>query len=196
MQERLAIGANAVVASDRYQIDADRGGTVQERLASGAKAEVTVDGEAYTITPDLVTITQLTKKVSGRNFVPSVIEPSFGIGRILYCLFEHSFYQRPQSESEGENQPPRNVFAFSPLIAPTKTTVFPLLQRADLNDVAQKISLELRSGGLSNLIDTTGAAPSLVVFSFTCPGLSFGADPVLVLGGVCPLRTVLVLRPT
>ena len=30
-----------------------------------------------------------------RNFTPSVIEPSFGIGRILYCMFEHTFYARP-----------------------------------------------------------------------------------------------------
>lgn len=29
-----------------------------------------------------------------RNFTPSVIEPSFGVGRILYCLFEHAFYAR------------------------------------------------------------------------------------------------------
>ena len=30
-----------------------------------------------------------------RNFTPSVIEPSFGIGRILYCMFEHTYYARP-----------------------------------------------------------------------------------------------------
>jgi glycyl-tRNA synthetase (class II) len=24
--------------------------------------------------------------VNGRNFTPSVIEPSFGIGRIMYCM--------------------------------------------------------------------------------------------------------------
>ena len=34
-----------------------------------------------------------------RNFTPGVIEPSFGIGRILYCLFEHAFYTR-----EGDDQ--------------------------------------------------------------------------------------------
>jgi glycyl-tRNA synthetase (class II) len=32
--------------------------------------------------------------VSGRTFTPAVIEPSFGIGRIMYCMFEHSFYTR------------------------------------------------------------------------------------------------------
>jgi hypothetical protein len=35
-----------------------------------------------------------TLQVHGRNFTPGVIEPSFGIGRIIYCVFEHNFYNR------------------------------------------------------------------------------------------------------
>ncbi len=27
-------------------------------------------------------------------FTPHVIEPSFGIGRIMYCILEHNFRQR------------------------------------------------------------------------------------------------------
>lgn len=50
-----------------------------------------------------------------------MIEPSFGIGRILYCIFEHCYYTR-----EGDEQ--RSVFAFTPVTAPVKCTVFPLLQ--------------------------------------------------------------------
>lgn len=56
-----------------------------------------------------------------RNFTPAVIEPSFGIGRILYCVFEHCFYTREGDES-------RSVFRFTPVTAPVKCTVFPLLQ--------------------------------------------------------------------
>ena len=37
---------------------------------------------------------------SCRRFIPSVIEPSFGIGRILYCMFEHAYYQRESSEEK------------------------------------------------------------------------------------------------
>jgi len=33
------------------------------------------------------------------EFNPSVIEPSFGIGRVMYSLFEHNFKQR-----EGDEQ--------------------------------------------------------------------------------------------
>ena len=33
------------------------------------------------------------------EIVPSVVEPSFGIGRIMYALFEHNFRMR-----EGDEQ--------------------------------------------------------------------------------------------
>ena len=38
---------------------------------------------------------------SCRRFTPSVIEPSFGIGRILYCMFEHAYYMREGSEEKA-----------------------------------------------------------------------------------------------
>ena len=110
---------------------------------------MSVNGEVYTLTKEMVSINKVTKKVSGHSFVPSVIEPSFGIGRILYCVFEHAFYQRKDDKQKA-------VFAFSPLVAPIQTTVFPLLQRADLTAVASDISTSLRKAGLSNIIDTTG----------------------------------------
>lgn len=81
--------------------------------------------------------------------MPSVVEPSFGIGRIMYCLFEHSYYTR-------EKDAQRTVFEFSPLIAPTKVTVFPLVQKAEMNKVAREVSDKLRKAGVSNIIDTTG----------------------------------------
>lgn len=42
----------------------------------------------------MVDVQRQQKRLAGRSFVPSVIEPSFGIGRILYCVFEHSYYTR------------------------------------------------------------------------------------------------------
>jgi hypothetical protein len=43
---------------------------------------------------NMVEVKQEMTKVSGTTFTPGVIEPSFGIGRIIYCMFEHSFYTR------------------------------------------------------------------------------------------------------
>ena len=83
-----------------------------------------------------------------RSFIPSVIEPSFGLGRILYCMFEHCFYTRQGDES-------RTVLRLPPVAAPFKASVFPLLQREDMNAAAQKLSSQL-SRNVFNVIDTTG----------------------------------------
>jgi glycyl-tRNA synthetase len=33
--------------------------------------------------------------------VPNVVEPSFGVGRILYCILEHVFSQRKVEADEA-----------------------------------------------------------------------------------------------
>lgn len=48
------------------------------------------------------------------------------------------------------------MFRFSPVVAPVKVTVFPLLQKEDLNRPAQQIASALKAEGLSVVIDTTG----------------------------------------
>ena len=49
------------------------------------------------------------------------------------------------------------MFAFTPISAPYKATVFPLLQRAELDAPATAIAARLRAAGLSTKIDTTSA---------------------------------------
>ncbi|KAI7843806.1 hypothetical protein COHA_002704 [Chlorella ohadii] len=122
---------------------------MQGKLAAGQAAPLKTGGRTFEMQPGFVEIKKERKKLSGRNFTPGVIEPSFGIGRILYCLFEHAFYTR-----EGDDQ--RTVFRFTPVTAPVKCTVFPLLQRAELNEKAEAMSAALTRERLSNTVDTTG----------------------------------------
>lgn len=106
--------------------------------------------QEFELKANMVTIAKETKRVSGRNYTPSVIEPSFGIGRIIYCLYEHSFYVR----EGGDEQ--RAVFRFNSLVAPIKCTVFPLVSDPRLDTVAQEISQSLTRMGLASKTDTTG----------------------------------------
>lgn len=53
------------------------------------------------MTSSMLEIKRERKKLAGRNFTPSVIEPSFGIGRIIYCVFEHSYYTREGDETRA-----------------------------------------------------------------------------------------------
>ncbi|GJU93062.1 glycine--tRNA ligase, mitochondrial 1, partial [Tanacetum coccineum] len=110
--------------------------------------------KTVTIKENMVSISKETKKEHQRTFTPSVIEPSFGVGRIIYCLYEHSFYTRPSKA--GDEQV--NVFRFPPLVAPIKCTVFPLVKNEHYEDVAKRISRSLTEAGISNKKDITGTS--------------------------------------
>ena len=124
-----------------------------ERHAAGDEASVTnaATGQEFAIAPGMVAIAKKTKKVTGRSFVPSVIEPSFGIGRVLYMVFEHSFYVR-----EDDDQ--KTVFKFPPVIAPTKCALFPLQVKKDFDPMLERISRSLVAAGVSNKVDDSGAS--------------------------------------
>eukprot|EP00271_Cylindrocystis_brebissonii_P010383 TRINITY_DN26558_c0_g1_i1.p1 TRINITY_DN26558_c0_g1~~TRINITY_DN26558_c0_g1_i1.p1 ORF type:complete len:717 (+),score=144.98 TRINITY_DN26558_c0_g1_i1:155-2305(+) len=125
---------------------------LEAKLAAKGSAEYTPCNSptAFTLTRAMVAIAKEKKKLAGRNITPSVIEPSFGIGRIIYCLYEHSFYVR-----EGEDEQ-KTVFRFTPLVAPIKCTVFPLVSEPRLDALAAEISSALTRAGLANKVDTTG----------------------------------------
>lgn len=137
---------------------------MDEKEAMEMKANLESKGEVefnvctlekkVTITNKMVTISKEKKKEHQRVFTPSVIEPSFGIGRIIYCLYEHSFYTRPSKE--GNEQ--LNVFRFPPLVAPIKCTVFPLVQNQQYEEVAKQIAKSLTAAGISYKIDITGTS--------------------------------------
>lgn len=69
--------------------------TPQAKLEAGQTATVSnCDGQTFEIKAGMVEIKKVTEKVTGKTYTPSVIEPSFGIGRIMYCMFEHCYYTR------------------------------------------------------------------------------------------------------
>lgn len=65
------------------------------------------------------------------KYVPHVIEPSFGLGRILYCVLEHSFRVRDEK---------RTYFALRPKVAPVKVSILPLLSDERFAETIQKLS--------------------------------------------------------
>ncbi len=65
----------------------------------------------------------------GRYFVPHVIEPSFGVDRIFYAVLEYAYF-----EKNG-----RVVLRLPRDVAPLKVSVFPLMKKDGLKEVAEKI---------------------------------------------------------
>ena len=73
-------------------------------LAKDGKIEVDVEGVGsgkVELDKELINIEKRTRVENTREYTPNVIEPSFGIGRILYSMIEHSYWSRAGDETRG-----------------------------------------------------------------------------------------------
>lgn len=62
--------------------------SMRDSLAAGGSAPLTLPcGTTVTLSPEQVKMEVVTKKLTGRSYTPSVIEPSFGIGCVLSFVF-------------------------------------------------------------------------------------------------------------
>ena len=89
--------------------------------------------------PEHIKFEDIEEELKGEKIIPHVIEPSFGIDRILYCGLVHSFVD------EGEKE----YFKFKKEIAPIQISVFPLQNKKEMPEISQKITNSLREEGYS-----------------------------------------------
>ncbi len=122
-----------------------------EPIAVALETEGKTNIDGYEITKEMVSWTKTTKKVHEIKFTPSVIEPSFGMGRILYSLLEHSFYQRDADEQ-------RCVMKFNPQVAPDKCAVLPISSSPEANAIVDEIAASLMESDLSVRVDKSTAS--------------------------------------
>lgn len=97
------------------------------------------------------------RKETGRNFYPSVIEPSFGIGRLLYCLWEHCYYVREGGDGE-DGSAIRAVLGLKAKMAPVKCAILPLSKNSAFEKMIEEIGLLCGKAGLINRVDDSGVS--------------------------------------
>lgn len=144
---------------------------LQKDLETTGTSIVEADGQKFEVSKDdvtvqLGTVTEHGKQVYQdketervmtetlwivREYTPNVIEPSFGIGRILYALLEHSFWVREGDEA-------RNVLSFPAIVAPFKCCILPLSGNAVFEPFVKKFSRMLRQHGVSTRTDDSKAS--------------------------------------
>ena len=73
----------------------DEARALEETLAASGSAAVTVGDKSYTLDRGMVSYAISEKTVTVESFLPHVVEPSFGIGRIMTGILEHCFNIRP-----------------------------------------------------------------------------------------------------
>eukprot|EP00474_Spongospora_subterranea_P004220 CRZ04678.1 hypothetical protein [Spongospora subterranea] len=117
------------------------------------KMTVPCTGQQFEIDSSLVSFEAVTETKSGESYVPAVIEPSFGIGRIVYCLLEHCLTVRNPGEV-----PARHVFSFPAPVAPIKVSVLPLSNNADLRALSAQLTTNLLKADISVNEDVSTAS--------------------------------------
>lgn len=126
-------------------------GQLEEDLASTGQFTMKMNNTEYVLTKDMVSVKTYQKTVHVEEIIPSVIEPSFGIGRIMYALFEHNFKMR-----EGDEQ--RTFFSLPPLIAPLKCSVLPLSGNPEFQPFVKKLSQDLTRRDVSHKVDDSSGS--------------------------------------
>jgi glycyl-tRNA synthetase len=131
---------------------------IREKLSLTLEKEGKVDlhvadmeGGTVQLDKDIVTIAKEARTVTMREYVPNVIEPSFGIGRILYSLMEHAYWTR-------EGDAARSVMSFKPTVAPIKVLVVPLQKDARFTPLLEELEEKLDERSLSFDTDSSGVS--------------------------------------
>lgn len=108
--------------------------------------KLSINDKCFDVTKDMVSINREKKTVYVEEVVPNVIEPSFGIDRIMYSLMEHNFKIR------GDNSL-RTYFSFPAIIAPIKCSVLPLSNRDEFYPFVDNILKNLKKEGVRPKVD-------------------------------------------
>ena len=108
------------------------------------------DGTKVEITAEMVERKTVRKNIAGEWFTPHVIEPAFGIDRIIWHILDHAY---EETEKEGEKY---NLLRLTESVAPADLIVLPLFEKDGMGDSARVLNLQINSmKGVTSLIDSS-----------------------------------------
>jgi len=134
---------------------------LQADLAKGPVTIKDKTGKEFALDSSLVEVKLEELKENGRKYLPHVIEPSFGIGRIIYSLLEQSYYLRPEEDQPDKKDKDtegvlRAVLQLPPAMAPIKVAILPLSTDKKLLAPAQELVKAFVGLNLTPRLDDSG----------------------------------------
>jgi glycyl-tRNA synthetase len=123
----------------------------ETELSENGEFSLTINDKNVKISKDMVLIRRSVKTIHVEEITPGVIEPSFGIGRIMYAVWEHNFRIR-----DGDEQ--RSYLSLPPIIAPLKCSVLPLSNNPELKPYIKQISAILTKNDVSHKVDDSSGS--------------------------------------
>mgnify|MGYP001188219030 CR=1 FL=1 len=108
------------------------------------------NGKTVTIENGMVELRRIQKTINGEWFTPHVIEPAFGIDRIVWHILDHSFNR---TEKEGEIY---DILRLTEDVAPYDAVVLPLFNKDGMSEMANDI--------YNQMCNTKGIIPTIDAF--------------------------------
>ncbi|GIZ03287.1 glycine--tRNA ligase [Caerostris extrusa] len=115
------------------ELDEDKIAELEKEMETKGEYILNVNGTEFTITKEMVNINRSQKTMHVEEIIPAVIEPSFGIGRII-------------------------IFALPPVIAPLKCSVLPLSGHPDFAPFVSTLSQDLTKNEVSHRVDDSSGS--------------------------------------
>jgi glycyl-tRNA synthetase len=110
-----------------------------DELPADFPLKIIIEGEEVIIEEKMVELKNIQTTERGEWFTPHVIEPAFGIDRIMWHILEHS-----HDESLKEGDETYTVLKLNKKVAPVDFSVYPLYEKDGMKEMAQVIIKSIR----------------------------------------------------
>ena len=121
---------------------------IKQAIENEGSFKLEMGGNSYELLHEHVNFEEVSETVRGEKIFPHVIEPSYGIDRIIFSVLLHTFTEDKEND--------REYFKLPKDIAPVEVSVFPLLNKEELVKVALQINDDLRLNGFIAEFDSSG----------------------------------------
>lgn len=121
---------------------------IQQAVENDGVFKLEIEDNTFELLPEHVNFEEMDETVRGEKIFPHVIEPSYGIDRIVFSVLLHTFTEDEANE--------RDYFKLPKDIAPVEVSVFPLLNKEELTEIALQIRDDLRLDGFIAEYDSSG----------------------------------------
>ena len=154
-----------VVETNGWTTDGSKTGPAFRELAGKVKleveglpastvfpTEVNIDGQVIQILEEHVKRVQITQNVTGEWYTPHVVEPAFGIDRIIWHLLDHNYMELEKGGEEYAR------LTLPDDVAPIDVTILPLYEKDGMDELALEIHRNLcDKPGVFSVYDASGS---------------------------------------
>ena len=121
-------------------------------LETSFPLDLAIGEDIVTVEENHVKRLQRTDTLTGEWFIPHVIEPAFGIDRIIWHILDHAY---EEIEKQGENY---TIMKLNSRVVPVDYAVLPLFEKDGMGELARDLNrmLNAKFGVVSNF-DSSGS---------------------------------------